>query len=91
MHLKVEGFQGLDLGATPEIAVDLGQIPRLDDDFSAHYAGLLLMMQDVDENTSLSGERPEHPASPRFRTDCAVYDRISKKKNESGDRPPSAR
>ena len=32
VDLKVEGLEGLDLRASPEVAVDLGQVPRLDDD-----------------------------------------------------------
>ena len=39
MDLKVEGLERLDLGAAPEIAVDLGQVPGLDDDFMTHYTG----------------------------------------------------
>ncbi len=41
IHLQVEGLERLDLGAAPEIAVDLGQVPGLDDDFMTHYANAL--------------------------------------------------
>ena len=43
VDLKIEGLEGLDLRASPEIAVDLGQVPRLDDHFRSlvHHEGAL--------------------------------------------------
>ena len=34
--LEVERFEGLDLGAAPEVAVDLGEVAGLDDDVAIH-------------------------------------------------------
>ena len=45
MHLEVKCLERLNLGPAPEIAIDLGQIPRLDDDFRTHYASLPLEIQ----------------------------------------------
>ena len=41
MDLQVERLQRLDLRAAPEVAVDLGQVPGLDDDVTAHHEGAL--------------------------------------------------
>src|SRR5262249_49740640 len=38
VDLEVEGPQGGFLLPAPEVAVDLGELPRLDDDFTAHAA-----------------------------------------------------
>jgi hypothetical protein len=41
MDLEIQGLQGLHFGPTPKIAVDLGQISGLNDDFMTHYMSAL--------------------------------------------------
>src|SRR5262249_25951592 len=41
VHLEVQGLERLDLRASPEVRIDLGEVPCLDNDVSTHHEGAL--------------------------------------------------
>ncbi len=59
VDLEVERLQGLDLGPSPEVAVDLGKVPCLDNDVAAHHEVPLITVEESRDEGIPLGIRAE--------------------------------
>ena len=84
VDLEVERLERLDLRASPEVAVDLGQVPCLDNDVTAHHAGALCKTDEGRFRRQRSdGASLDRRPNLRDRSRGLMRERISKDEGES--------